>query len=364
MPFPKIELEVDGMKTEGWESLAVSMGMDRAVRAFQLSVATRRQEIRPGQACRMLLDDEPLVTGYIDSVRSSYAKGSHTTAIAGRSKTADLVDCSIPRGMWKSLSTKRHDHPTLAELANRWVEPFGLDVRISQEVHDRLKRIENYSPEPGRRVFEAIEFLARQAGVLCMDDADGNLVMADAGQAGRVATALVASETGWTVLSATVDSTFAQRYSEYTLLSKTGVSWTGDNSEEVRQHTTTALDQSVTRFRPSAEFAEQSLNLKQAQERVLWRANVAAGKSFRVNVTVNGWRNPDGDIWKSNTILQYRDVGLGVNRELVIVSVDLSVSDGGVITRLAMSPLSAYLLQPNKKNPVTLQADEASTVLD
>ena len=278
MPFPKIELEVDGMKTEGWESLAVSMGMDRAVRAFQLSVATRRQEIRPGQACRMLLDDEPLVTGYIDSVRSSYAKGSHTTAIAGRSKTADLVDCSIPRGMWKSLSTKRHDHPTLAELANRWVEPFGLDVRISQEVHDRLKRIENYSPEPGRRVFEAIEFLARQAGVLCMDDADGNLVMADAGQAGRVATALVASETGWTVLSATVDSTFAQRYSEYTLLSKTGVSWTGDNSEEVRQHTTTALDQSVTRFRPSAEFAEQSLNLKQAQERVLWRANVERRK--------------------------------------------------------------------------------------
>ena len=131
MPFPQIELEVGSEKTIGWETLSVSMGMDRAVRAFQLSVATRRQEIHPGQACRMLLDNEPIVTGYIDSVRSTYAKGSHTTAIAGRSKTADLVDCSIPRGMWKSLSTKRQDHPTLAQLANRWAEPFGIDVHIS-----------------------------------------------------------------------------------------------------------------------------------------------------------------------------------------------------------------------------------------
>ena len=360
MPFPKIELEVDGMKTEGWQTLAVSMGMDRAVRAFQLSVATRRQEIRPGQACRMLLDGEPIVTGYIDSVRATFAKGSHSTAIAGRSKTADLVDCSIPRGMWKSLSTKRQDHPTLAQLANRWAEPFGIDVHISKEANNRLQRIENYAPEPGTRVFEAIEGLARQAGVLCMDDEDGNLVMADAGQAGRVATALVVSKTGWTVLSVTVDSNFSQRFSEYTLLSKTGVSWTGDNSEQVNHHNTTALDQAVSRFRPTAGVAEESLNLKQAQERVLWQANVNAGKSFRVNVTVNGWRNPDGNIWKPNTLLRYQDAALGVNREFVIVSVDLSVSDGGVITRLVLSPLAAYALLPNKKDAVALDDGEAT----
>ena len=364
MPFPQIELEVDRMKTEGWETLSVSMGMDRAVRSFQVSAATRRQEIRPGQACRMLLDKEPIVTGYIDSVRSSYAKGSHTTNIAGRSKTADLVDCSIPRELWNSLSTKQHDHPTLAQLANRWVEPFGLDVRISQEANNRLQRIENYAPEPGVRVFEAIEFLARQAGVLCMDDEHGNLVMADAGQAGRVSNALVVSETGWTVLSATVDTTFAQRYSEYTLLSKTGVSWPGENSEQVRNTSTTALDQAVARFRPTAEVAEEALNLKQAQERIVWRANVNAGKSFRVNVSVNGWRNPDGDIWKPNTLLRYRDAGLGVNREFVIVSVDLSVSDGGVITRLVLSPLVAYALLPSKKDTVSLDDGEASTFLD
>ena len=139
----------------------------------------------------------------------------------------------------------------------------------------------------------------------------------------------------------------------YAVLSKTGASWTGDNSEEVRNHSTIALDQAVPRFRPTVEVAEESLNLKQAQDRVLWRANVNAGKSFRVTVSVNGWRNPDGDIWKPNTLLRYRDAGLGVNREFVIVSVDLSVSDGGVIT--TARPVSAGGLRPighHKKDAV------------
>ena len=359
MPFPKIELEVGGEKIEGWKSLSVSMGMDRAVRAFQLSAATRQQTFRPGQACRMLLDGEPVVTGYIDSVRSAYSKNQHSTAIAGRSKTADLVDCSVPRDQWKNIA-----NINIAELANRYATPFGIDVHVHANVLSRLKPIAKYKPDPGVRVFEAIEFLARQAGVLVMDDADGNLVLADAGQAGRVAEALMASQTGWTVLSATVESNFAQRYSEYCLLSKTGVSWTGDNSEEVKHSCTTALDEGVSRFRPLIENAEEALNLNQAQDRVLWRANVNAGKSFRVNVSVNGWRNPDGDIWKSNTLLQYRDVGLGVNRELVIVSVDLSVSENGVITRLVMSPVSAYALLPTKKDTVTLDDGEAATFLD
>ena len=155
------------MKTEGWETLSVSMGMDRAVRSFQdfCGNTANLNEIRPGQALAGCCSTKkPIVTGYIDSVRSSYAKGSHTTNIAGRSPRRPIswiVRFHVSCG--HSLSTKQHDHPTLAQLANtmgraRLASMFVFTQRMPTTL---LQRIENYAPEPGVRVFEAIsEFLA------------------------------------------------------------------------------------------------------------------------------------------------------------------------------------------------------------
>ena len=107
----------------------------------------------------------------------------------------------------------------------------------------------------------------------------------------------------------------------------------GDETEQNKQQFVEAEDQGVSRFRPMYLQAAQKATLEELREQVLWQANVNAGKSYRLHVSVTGWRDPDGHLWQRNTILPYRDEGLGVHRDLVIVSVDFSASDQGVVTR-------------------------------
>lgn len=42
----------------------------------------------------MLIGDEPVLTGYVEALPLRYDASSVSMGIVGRSKTADLVDCS------------------------------------------------------------------------------------------------------------------------------------------------------------------------------------------------------------------------------------------------------------------------------
>lgn len=47
-----------------------------------------------GELVEVLIGDEPVLTGYVEALPLRYDASSVSMGIVGRSKTADLVDCS------------------------------------------------------------------------------------------------------------------------------------------------------------------------------------------------------------------------------------------------------------------------------
>ena len=350
MLTPKIQLEVNGERFEGWTSLSMSSGIDRGVRTFQATTATLKVGLFPGLPCRVLLDGLVLVTGYIDVVTEAYSSSSHQTTIRGRSKTADLVDCGV-LPPWEDVL-----NVDIQKLAADYADPYGVDVVF--QTQRTIPIIPKYSVRSGLTVFTVIEALCRQVRLLPMDDSEGRLVLADVGDAGRITKELVISRTGNNVPQSEMELNFSQRYSNYEVRGKTGTS--SETQEENKAVTDGVIDKAISRTRNLYIKAEENVDTGAALERAKWEANVRAGRSLRVTTKINGWLDPDGNIWERNKFLTYRDEILEINKELVVVSVTLTVDGQGVVTSLTLSPLSAYTPQPVAVTETTVDEEEVT----
>ena len=339
MPFPQIDLEVGGQRFGGWQSMSISMGIDRAARSFQLTVASRDEVVRPGSQCLVLLDGELVVTGYVDSVRVTHAKTAHITTVAGRSRTCDLVDCSASPAVWGD-----HTNIEVPSFSAMMAEEYNVDVVLATT--RQLDPIPTYTVNPGTKVFGVIENLCRQAKLFATDDEEGRLVLTDIGAFGTVSSPLIVDRTGWNVLRSEMESNLSQRYGLYEVRGETGHSDPGQ--EENRSVKSDAVVDEIfgTRVRNLYLNAEESVDSKRASERAQWEAITRAGRSLRVSTVVNGWRDPDGNLWDHNTILRYVDRVFGLDQELSVAAVDFTVDTQGVLTRLTLVPQDAYAPAP------------------
>ena len=87
---------------------------------------TTPRVIRPGNACRVELQDETVLQGWVDAVKVDYDDRSHTIAVRGRDATGDLVDCSAATdpGEWHN--------ERLENIASALCAPF--DISVSREI--------------------------------------------------------------------------------------------------------------------------------------------------------------------------------------------------------------------------------------
>ena len=84
----------------GWTEATITRSLETIAGTFAVTLSerdpgeTRPRVVRPGDRCRVELEDEAVIEGYIDAVTIDYDATSHTIAVRGRDATGDLVDCS------------------------------------------------------------------------------------------------------------------------------------------------------------------------------------------------------------------------------------------------------------------------------
>ena len=334
---PDVRLEVDGKLYGGWTKIKITRGLDQLAGDFELEVTERwpgQEEIRfvsEGSACRVLIDDTPVITGYVDDVTISYDAGNHTVGVTGRDKTCDLIDCCPPSTQLKNQ--------TLAALAQTLCAPFGVAVvsEVSTPAMPATKTDE------GDTVYDILHQHAQAAAVLLYTDGQGRLVIGRAGNK----TAGAAVELGKNVLRCSYSASMKERYSLYTVKGQSAADDTW-NGTAAAHPTGTAKDPFVSRHRPLTIIAEQEAHGVSAAQRAQWEANTRYGKGKSVTYTVNGWYG--GDIlWEPNQMIQVTDSLIPLDNKWLIVSVAWSMDDGGWISALTIQPKSAYELIPVKK---------------
>jgi prophage tail gpP-like protein len=390
-------LLVSGEHYAGWQALRVTRGLERATADFDLTVSERWSleediwQITPGEPCEIQLDGETVLTGYVDKYGPSYDAGSHSISLSGRSKTCDLVDCSVTvdGGQFKGM--------TVGQIARILAQPFGVEVVVSTQT----------PPEPevqvqqGETCFALIERLSRVHELLVTDDALGRLVLTRAGS-GRATTDLIH---GKNILTASAELDHSQRFSDYIVKAQRPGNRTKDGGpidqdwggggdggwqpslvERVRQlrgipnisaryrermriqaeaaaakspgktapKTLTqivgrARDAGVTRYRPHVIVAEKQADDAAAAQRADWEMRRRVGQSLKATITVNGWRQEDGKLWATNDLVWVEAPWLALSHELIIGEVTHSFDDGGEITELSLTLPDAFLPDPSKR---------------
>jgi prophage tail gpP-like protein len=233
-----------------------------------------------------------VVTGYIDVVQIQLNTKSHELHVFGRSKCADLVDCSAewPGGQISGDS--------VLEIARKLAMPYGIEVDTLDDVG---RVIDAFQLMRGETPFEIIERLCRFRQLLAYDDTDGNLLLA------RTASRHAASgfREGINVEAATVDLSMHDRFSKYrcffqsvdTLQDLGG----GGDIEG------TATDPGVHRHRVRIIVAEAGggdLNAGDvAQARADWEAARRYGRSYMLRLTTDSWRDKVGALYEPNTLV-------------------------------------------------------------
>ncbi|HEY9200773.1 MAG TPA: hypothetical protein VIQ81_04165 [Gammaproteobacteria bacterium] len=326
-----IVLKANGIVHSGWKIITVQRSLEQLADTFSLTLSERwadsdrQRSIKVGMPCEIAIDDETIITGYVDDVLPNYDAQTHEIEIVGRSALCDLVDCS--------LEGKQYKNKKLDELARIVCKPFGIGVMVATDIGAPFK-----SPtiESGQSPFEFLEQFARSRAVRMVSDRDSNLVFTRTGTV-RIRTAL---ELGKNIKGASAEFTQRDRFDKYTVLGQQagGNTLTGAAAAEVKG---SAIDKQVIRHRPMVSQAEGSVNAEDAKIRARWESNTRFGRSQAVVYTVLGWRHADG-LWAPNTLVPVKDHYLDINDDRLIVGVQFIMDEAGQRTELQVMPKQAF----------------------
>lgn len=342
MTIETVRLVINGQSHEGWLDVRVTAGIERQARDFTLSVTDRwpgsnvARRVRPGDLCELYFGNDKVLTGYVDATPISYDASSVSVSVSGRSKTADLVDCSAQHssGQWRNVAVLR--------IAEELAAPFGIKVLAEVDAG----RIAEHQLDPGESVFESIDRLLTQKALLATDNGDGNQVLTRGGQL-KASTALVLGEN---ILSCSATLDFKERYSEYICKGQRAGN-DQDFGAAASQMQAGVSDSGVTRHRVIELRTEGQGDIAACRDRVRWEAAYRAGKSYEATYVVHGWRQADGALWQPNMLVHVRDGLIGFDLELLISEVEYSQGDSGTQCTLTVAPAAAFALLAEVPKP-------------
>jgi prophage tail gpP-like protein len=182
--------------------------------------------------------------------------------------------------------------------------------------------------------------MAKVRAVLMMSDGHGGLLITRAGKS-LAATPLVEGQN-----IKAIDATFSDKERFSRIVVKSQVPGSDDiDGDSARSLSGVAVDPEIKRYRPLIVMAETDLNTKQCQERANWEVSTRRGKGTRVEVTVQGWRQTNGQLWDINSLVLLRSPSVRLNRQMLIAATEFTLdNDGGHITRLSLVRPEAYEL--------------------
>lgn len=338
-PATRVSLTVNGMRWEGWTSVEISASLDEQCRSFTVGITRllpggdEPVPIVHGDRCELYIGNDLVLTGWVFATPRAHDKNSTAFGIAGRSLTADLVDCAAIN---KPSQFKRQSvRAIVAALA----APYGITVL--SEVGDG-DTVADHTIQPGETAFESIDRLLKISRLISTDDAQGRLVLAASGSAGRACDPI---QLGRNVLAGDAGFDFSSCFSEYRMVGQHGTS-ANRNGAAANEISGVAADGRITRKRVSILTESGNLTPALAKERASWERDNRIGKALSAQYEVAGWRQSNGALWRHNLIVHVVDPILGFDRDMLITAITYRLDEQGSRITVAVAPPEGYLPQP------------------
>lgn len=337
-PRNLVRLRINGTDYGGWLSVEITAGVERVARDFRLSVTDRWpgsgelvQRIKPFDRCEVWIGNDKVLTGSVDAIPVSYDDQQVSVSIAGRSVTADLVDCAAINepGQWRGLR--------LEAIAKALAGEYGITVVTEANTG---AAIAEHQIQQGETGFESLDRLLKLRQVLATDDADGRLVLTVPSRT----RAVDALELGKNVLKADAGFDFKDVFSQYRVKGQRA------GTDEAYGPACSAVaderDANIPRRRVMLVRQQGQSDGGSCGRRATYERARRLTKALKVTYTVQGWRQSDGTLWLPNRVVRVRDRLLRLDRDMLIAEVTYRLDDSGTTCTLRVGPPEGYEAEP------------------
>lgn len=296
-----VTITANGVTVGGWQSVRISRSVERMAADFDLSMTERFPgavtdvTLPPQSSCEIRIGDDLVLSGFVDRLSIGLDARTHSLRVTGRSRTADLVDCSA---YWQNMTLAATN---IRDLAQKLAGLYGVDVVCNVAV-GLLPTAPLVVINRGESVADLLERWGRFSGVMLFDDEQGRLVITRTNRSGRRADGGVAAggfREGINVEAASVEFSADERFRDYEWFETPVDFLRGIGSSSPRY---ALSDDGIERGRLKQAIAENMQPYEEIlQQRARWEVNRRRARSAQVRVITDSWRDAAGALWAVNT---------------------------------------------------------------
>ncbi|UNM95662.1 hypothetical protein MMG00_10620 [Ignatzschineria rhizosphaerae] len=331
---PKVELYVGGSIYTGWKGVEIFLDLEMIAHYTSLQCAFTEDDgviIKNGEACEVKIDDELVLTGYIDRTEYSVEADQWDLRVEIRSKTADLVDCSAGYSQIKDRSA----HAVAEEVC----KPFGIDVKWESE---KTPKQITWKIEPMDTCFDVLMMIANECNLILTTNPEGNVVFTDAGTE-NIGTINLGKE----ILSLSVVNDWTDRFSDYICVGDNQSyrdDWLGGKETVVKKGNirTTIKDEEINRYRPTMLMTDDVASGENTKELAEFERDRSISLGKVITTRVQSWKHLLG-LWDINKRLNVNASPIIIAEDWLLTSVTLLLNhDDGYVTEMTLSPPEGF----------------------
>ena len=347
-----MKLEVNGSEYTNFTAASCEIRLDALSNTFSFdAVAPEGQPLpfKGGEPCRVIVDDEPVLTGFIEVVSVNYDSEDHVISIQGRDKTADLLDSSLA-----VIDDIRGDNLTLKSLIEIVINHLGLNISVIDNVDPApFNAAEDIAaPEPGDNAFRFIETYAKKRQVLLTSDSNGNIVIdTNSGTMADGAVQHIIGAEDNNVLKSSFSFDTTGRFNAYRVASElnpVALNQAGETDlDSVVDQSGGVTDSEIRTGRQLAIISNDPYSDENCAGLAKWEADIRKARGLVYSATVPGFRvgGSTGALWSINRLYQIVDDFIGKIEPMLCNSITFTFdSRNGRQTILGFVGKNAYTL--------------------
>jgi len=355
-----ITIEINGIRFEGFENVQVFKNIETISGSFIFSATSNDVTVFPikrSDPCKIFINNEPVINGFVDSVEVSYDSESHSILVQGRDRTSDIIDSTL-------IGNKEFTAPTSLETIIRTVlDENGLtEISIVNNAGaiEAFPEGTQYSSSIGQTVFEFIEIYAQKRQVLLTTNGNGDLVITRSGtiESQTILTNKINGQFN-NIKSAIINYTSNGLFNKYIMrsqLNPAALSFGADVTlSNIPNQEGEAIDDTIRSSRQMEISSNSSDNNVDLGNLAIWNRNIRRARSTDFSIVVQGFHQDINNtiLWKPNELVKVDDEFSDINSTLLIKSVEYNLGlDTGSTTTIQLVASNSYTLQA--------QIDEAS----
>lgn len=332
----EIRIRLDGQIFEGWTAVNIQRSINTIADGFTFSLPYNpedeelREKTRPYSylTADLFIGDELYISGQCTKWSNSASPNDTKKTIDVRSLSGTTIECMAQASGYERYYQK------LSEISTEILKPYGSDLEpvFLNGDSDQFVKVRKEMTDTD---FGFLAKLAAQKGFLITSTTDGKLAFLRAELSSKPVFSFVEGETAIEHISSTYDGQV--RFSTFQAITQSPGAYGATSKVD---------DESIPVYRPFV-FSADDVESGGLETACKWKKSKSLADSATVSITITGWRNGQGMLWRENMLgtLQAPSIDIHSETQFLISSVQLRKDEnGGNISTLGLVLPQAYTL--------------------